>query len=165
MTKIGVISDTHLTGSDECLKLIAQRYFSDVDLVLHAGDLVDIAVLDAFCGKEIKAVRGNMDTPSVVNVLPESIILEFNGFKIGLIHGWGRPFNLEAKLLNALGKLDCIVYGHTHRPSNLERDGVLFFNPGSATDTRYCDVNSIGIIEINGKITGRIIELNDIDFF
>lgn len=162
MTRIGVISDTHLAGSNERLKLIAQRFFSDVDLVLHAGDLVDISVLDAFCGKKVKAVCGNMDPPSVVKVLPETLVLELDGFKIGLMHGWGRPFNLEDKLLKALGKVDCLVYGHTHRHANSERDGVLFFNPGSAADKRFCNVNSVGIIEIDGKVTGKIIELNDI---
>ncbi|PIP07097.1 MAG: YfcE family phosphodiesterase [Syntrophobacteraceae bacterium CG23_combo_of_CG06-09_8_20_14_all_50_8] len=165
MTKIGVISDTHLAGSNERLKLIARRFFSDVDLVLHAGDLVDINVLDAFCGKKVKAVCGNMDPPSVVKVLPKRLILDIDGFKIGLMHGWGTPSNLEDDLLKALGKVDCLVYGHTHNPANSERGGILFFNPGSAADKRFCNANSVGIIEIDRKITGKIIELNDIPGF
>lgn len=165
MTKIGVISDTHLAGSDERLKRIAHRFFSDVDLVLHAGDLIEITVLDAFCGKKVKAVCGNMDPPSVANVLPERLVLDLDGFKIGLMHGWGPPSNLEDKLLKALGKVDCLVYGHTHHPANSERDGILFFNPGSAADKRFCSASSVGIIEINRKVTGKIIELNDIPGF
>ncbi len=162
MTKIGVISDTHLVGYDERLDMIFQRYLADADLILHAGDLVDIRVLEAFCGKRVEAVCGNMDPKSVRDALPDKLILEIGGFKIGLIHGWGSPYNLRDKLLKALGKVDCLVYGHTHRPANVEREGVLFFNPGTATDRRFGGANTIGIIEIDGKLNGRIVELNNI---
>jgi uncharacterized protein len=162
MTKIGVISDTHLPNCDERLDMIFQQYFKDADLILHAGDLVDIRVLDAFNGKRVVAVCGNMDPLAIRDILPDKLILDLGGFRIGLIHGWGAPYNLEDKLLKELGKVDCLVYGHTHRPANVEKDGVLFFNPGTATDSRFGGANTIGIIEIDGKITGRIVELNSI---
>ena len=59
--RIGVISDTHLPGYDKKLKTIVERYFRDVDLILHAGDLVDLGVLEVFGNRPVKAVCGNMD--------------------------------------------------------------------------------------------------------
>lgn len=157
--KIGVISDTHLKGYDEGLKRLLDGHFRDVDLVMHAGDLVDIAVLDIFAGKEVKAVCGNMDPQSVRQVLPDRLIMTVNNFTIALIHGWGMPFGIENKLLREIGRVDCLVYGHTHRAANAVRDGVLFFNPGSATDKRFAPVNSVGILDVGERIQGKIIEL------
>ena len=156
--KIGVISDTHLTGYDERLKRIMESHFRDVDLILHAGDLVDIHVLDSFEGKDVKAVYGNMDPVSMRTILPEKLILELGGYRIGLMHGWGMPFNLEQKLLKELGHVDCLVYGHSHKPANRLRDGILFFNPGSAIDKRFTTSNTVGILEISDRINGEIIE-------
>jgi putative phosphoesterase len=157
--KIGVISDTHLAGADERLKKIIAEHFSDVNLILHAGDLVNLSVLDMFEDKEVKAVCGNMDYPSVKENLPEQLIFEIKGFKFGLIHGWGAPWGMEKKLLERLGKLDCIVYGHTHKPANHKIDDVLFFNPGSAVDRRFSASRTIGILEIDKDIQGRIINI------
>jgi hypothetical protein len=69
------------------------------------------------------------------------------------------PFGIENKLLKEVGRVDCLVYGHTHRPANEVRDGILFFNPGSATDKRFASRNTIGILEVGEKINGKIIEL------
>jgi uncharacterized protein len=158
--KIGVISDTHLTSCDERLTRLLKDHFRDVDLILHAGDLVDIRVLDAFADKDVKAVCGNMDPHSVRQLLPKKLVLELNNYKVGLIHGWGMPFGIEKKLLKEIGHVDCLVYGHTHRARNAVRDGILFFNPGSATDTRFASRNTIGMLEIGEGIKGEIIELN-----
>jgi hypothetical protein len=83
--------------------------------------------------------------------------MDNNGFKIGLIHGWGGPSGMERKLLDKLGKLDCIVFGHTHYPVNRTIDGVYFFNPGSAVDKRFAKSRSVGILEVGENLTGKII--------
>lgn len=157
--KIGVISDTHLKSYDDRLRIIMEDYFGDVSLILHAGDLVDISILDAFDGKEVKAVSGNMDSPEVKRILPDKLVLDLSAYKIGLIHGWGMPFGIEKKVRKKFGDIDCLVYGHTHRPVNMVRESVLFFNPGSAIDKRFSEKNTIGILEINDTIRGEIIEL------
>ena len=157
--KIGVISDTHLSGYDKGLKKIVDEYFGDVDVIIHAGDLVDLCVLDVFAGCEIKAVCGNMDYPSVREKLPEQLFFEIRGFKFGVVHGWGAPEGIEERILAKTGKLDCIVYGHIHKPACHTSDGVLFFNPGSPTDKRFAAHKSIGILEIDKDVTGRIINL------
>lgn len=155
--KVGVISDTHLPGYDERLRKIVDEYFNDVDIIIHAGDLVDLRVLDIFEGKEVKAVCGNMDYPSVKEKLPDQLLFEIQGFKLGVIHGWGAPWGIEEKILAKTGKLDCIVYGHTHKPACHKKAGVLFFNPGSPTDKRFAAHRSIGILEIDKEVEGRII--------
>jgi uncharacterized protein len=157
--KIGVISDTHLAGYDERLKKIVDEYFGDADIIIHAGDLVDLRVLDLFDGKEVKAVSGNMDYSSVKEKLPGQLFFEIEGFKFGVIHGWGTPSGIEERILAKTGTLDCIIYGHTHEAVCRKNDGILFFNPGSPTDKRFAAHRSLGILEIDKAIKGRIINL------
>lgn len=159
--KIGVISDTHLGGYDERLARILHEPFRDVDMVLHAGDLVDAAVLDIFAPREVRAVCGNMDPPYVRDNLPEYLIMEIEGYKVALIHGWGMPFGIEKRLLDRVGMVDCLIYGHTHQPVNEKREGVLFFNPGSATDRRFATANTVGIISFGPEIASEIVPLTD----
>lgn len=160
--KIGVISDTHLREENEYLRRISERFLSDADMVFHAGDLVDAAVLKVFKDKEVRAVRGNMDWD---DTLPEKLIVEVSGVRIGLIHGWGTPFGIEDKLLRQFEDINCLVYGHTHCAANHVKDGVLLFNPGSPTDRLFAARNTVGILEIdNGSVTGRILEINRKEF-
>ncbi|MEE9911148.1 MAG: metallophosphatase family protein [Deltaproteobacteria bacterium] len=157
--KIGVLSDTHISGFDKNLKKVIDEHFSDVDLIFHAGDLVDLCVLELFGDKEVRAVCGNMDSHRVREELPEQVVMDIKGFKIGLIHGWGSPSGLERKLADKLGKVDCIVFGHTHYPMNRIINGIYFFNPGSAVDKRHAASKTVGILEIGSRISGRIIAI------
>ena len=157
--KIGVISDTHLDGYDEKMKKCVAGHFSDVDMILHAGDIVDLDVLRIFEDKEVKAVCGNMDNASVREKFPDHLLFEINGFKLLLIHGWGSPWGIEEKVAAGFKNVDCIVYGHSHKPANHQKDNILFFNPGSAVDRYFNSSRTIGILEIDKEITGRIIKL------
>lgn len=158
--KIGVLSDAHISGCDQNLREIVSKYFIDVDLIFHAGDLVDLSVLEIFGDKEVRAVFGNMDRQQVREKLPEQLLMDINGFRIGLIHGWGSPEGIERKLADKLGRVDCIVFGHTHYPVNRMMDGIYFFNPGSSFDKRSAASRSIGILEIGKAIEGKIINLS-----
>jgi putative phosphoesterase len=157
--KIGVISDTHLHNYSLELKRIVDTYFGDVDMVMHAGDIVEMEVLDAFLTKKIEVVAGNMDPASVRNHFPVKKIIKVEAFKIGLIHGWGSPVGLENRISNEFTEIDCLVYGHTHYPVNQIINGVLFFNPGSATEKRFTKRNTVGILEISERIMGKLIEI------
>lgn len=158
-TKIGVISDTHLDDYDDKLKICVAEHFRDVDMVLHAGDMVDLKVLKIFEGKEVKAVCGNMDNFSVREKFPEHLLFEIGGFKILLVHGWGSPWGLEDKISARFPDVHCVVYGHTHKPANHRKGKVLFFNPGSAADRFFNSSKTIGILEIDKDIKGRIIKI------
>ena len=157
--KIGVISDTHLHNYSLELQRIVDKHFGDVDMVLHAGDIVEMEVLDAFLTKKIEAVAGNMDPASVRNHFPMKKIIKVGAFEIGLIHGWGSPVGLENRVRNEFTEIDCLVYGHTHYPVNQVIKGVLFFNPGSATEKGFTKMNTVGILDISDRITGKIIEI------
>ena len=60
--KIGVLSDTHISGFDQNLKKIIDEHFSDVDLIFHAGDLVDLCVLDLFGDKDVRRFAATWTT-------------------------------------------------------------------------------------------------------
>ena len=163
--KIGVISDTHIHSEAELdtLKQIFQEYFSDVDLLLHAGDLVDLSVY-SWLNQQVDtvAVRGNMDHPDVIKILPDLKVIKAGDFRIGLVHGQGSPNGLVERIRAKFaaqgeeGKVDCIVHGHTHWAVNKIIDDTLFFNPGSPTDTRFAPYNSVGFLEVGKKIEGTI---------
>lgn len=160
--KIGVISDTHLRGPDDRLLAIVRKHFHDTGLILHAGDLVDLAVLDAFGDRAVLAVCGNMDPPRVGEEIPYKRVIEVGRFRIGLIHGWGSPVDLEDRLRGEFENVDCIVYGHSHYPANRVRNGILFFNPGSACDRRYARSTTVGLLEIGQEsIEGKIIAVDE----
>ncbi len=176
--KVGVVSDTHLSsgtmgrmasrlisGISETfreLEGILSSHFRDVDAVLHAGDLVDlevISILERF--GPVYAVSGNMDPGDVRARLPEKQVVELGGFKIAMMHGWGKPHGLHNQIRAEFNDVDCIVFGHTHRAFNEVVDGVLMFNPGSALDRRFAPARSIGILHLEDKIRGEIILLSD----
>lgn len=158
--KIGVISDTHLAVPDDRLEKIVKDHFQGVDLILHAGDIVDIGVLEVFGDTTVCAVSGNMDPASVRDIFPEKQVIEVEGRRIGLIHGWGAPSGLEERILPEFEDVSCIVYGHSHRPNNELRDGILLFNPGSPTDNRFAKSNSVGILNVGETIVGTIVNLD-----
>ncbi|MDP2943708.1 MAG: metallophosphoesterase [Candidatus Omnitrophota bacterium] len=161
---IGVVSDTHIPDRADRIPERILEDFKNASLILHAGDLVELGVLETLrkiC-PNVKAVQGNMDPASVRKILPEKEVIEINGKRIGLIHGSGHP----NKLMDFTGevfkneKVDVIVFGHSHTPTNETRAGVLYFNPGSPTDKIFSPYNSYGILEIiDGKIEGKIIRL------
>jgi putative phosphoesterase len=157
--KIGVISDTHLEDYDDKMRRSVAEYFSDVDMVLHAGDMVDLRVLKIFGRKEIKAVCGNMDNDSVRAKYPDHLLFEIKSFKFLLIHGWGSPVDIEERISAGFKDVNCIIYGHTHKPVNHKKGDVMFFNPGSAVERYVASSRTIGILEIDKGIAGRIIKI------
>jgi len=165
VTRIGVISDTHLGNTGEAsvfLRHLAEQHFQGVGMILHAGDIVVPDVLEVFSPTPVYAIRGNMD-PAVPGV-PWKRIVEIEGCRIGLVHGWGSRDGLVERVRNEFRHmpLDCLVFGHSHVPMCQWNDGLLLFNPGSATDRRGMPYTSVGVLEIeDGAIQGRIIVLDE----
>jgi putative phosphoesterase len=150
--KIGVLSDSHATSFDQLHSKIL-RALAEVDLIVHAGDFVVKDVLDGLKQLgELKAVRGNMDSDEIKQLLPERELLEIEGKKIGIIHGWGSPYSIDDRVGSAFSEVDIIIYGHSHYPQNETKNGVLFFNPGPAR-------SSFGILTISAEVSGEIIRL------
>ena len=166
---IGVLSDTHLkmlngSGDQKILdfKKVINEKFSNVDLIIHAGDIGSMDVINWLNTiAPTEAIFGNMDNAEARRELPEKKIVEAGTFKIGIIHGYGPPEKLQdyVKMQFVEDDVDCIIFGHSHMTFNKEIDGILFFNPGSPTDQFFAEINSIGILKIDDKIQGEIIYL------
>lgn len=157
--KIGVISDTHAQSLPSPL-LTA---LSQVDLIVHAGDIVDWDEFVALSRlKEIKGVSGNMDGAEICHHLPRRQVFTCCGLKIGLFHGEGPPETLLEKVQEQFKNetVDVVIFGHSHQPFNKMIGGVLYFNPGSPTDEVFAPYRSYGILEISETgIKGKIIKL------
>lgn len=162
MTRIGVLSDTHIASmahGGAWLSAVVEKHFQDVTTILHAGDIVDPDILLHLAPRNVLAVRGNLD-PNLPE-LPQKRIIEINGFRIGLIHGWGAPTGIVDRVLAEFADdpLDCLVFGHSHQPMCERRGNVLLLNPGSPTDRRSSPFYSIGLLEIGTRISGHIIRI------
>lgn len=160
---IGVISDTHIPFSSKEIHPEVKKIFASCDLIVHAGDMVEVSVLKELQGiSETKAVCGNMDSDELKKMLPESIVFEVGGKKIGVVHGKGSGKNVLEWVKNFFGsKLDVVIFGHSHTPFSEKIGGTLFFNPGSATDTIFSKKRTYGLIHIEGNdVRGEIVEVS-----
>jgi len=150
--RVGVLSDTHARLFGEISPRLLQA-LSSVDLIVHAGDIVTLEVLEGLrqCG-EVKAVRGNMDSPELRSLLPEKELIVVGGKKIGITHGSGGPWGIEHRVRELFGEVDVIIYGHSHEAKSEQIGDVLFFNPGLGR-------RSFGVLTIKEGVKGEIIKL------
>jgi uncharacterized protein len=159
--KIGVMSDTHLRKPDAALEYILEKVFADVELILHAGDIVSRRVLDRLEEYGTLAVCGNMDDYEIADSAPLQRIVRVGGKRIGLIHGWGSKHGLEQRVISRFSDdmPELIIHGHSHIPFWGEVSGVKLFNPGSASQNRDSGSPTVGMLEIvDGAFQARIIE-------
>ena len=156
--KIGILSDTHLVNITDDFKETLERTFKDVDVIIHAGDMTGVSIFDYLSNWELKAVRGNMDDFDLYNVLPEKRIENFMGKSIGIIHGNGSPRGIEDRVLGEFRNVDVIIFGHSHVPLEIKKNGVLLFNPGSYRRS-YSYRGTVGIMEIANDITLRHVQV------
>ncbi len=129
--RIGVLSDTHLKFPTEEFKRFIKTTFRNVDMIVHAGDMVSVEVYEFLSSFNLKAVRGNMDEFDLKSLLPEKLTFEVEGLRFGLIHGQGAPFGIEEVVLKEFENVDVIIFGHSHVPKISKKGGVQLFNPGS----------------------------------
>jgi putative phosphoesterase len=171
--KVGLISDTHLSSGRLPQAII--NVFQDVDMILHAGDLVTMNVVRQLeTVAPVTAVQGNMDMPGVRLALTSKTVVLAEGHHIGLIHGHRvpnpdqvlpSPLDFEAMHNYLLSEfeiegVECIVYGHTHVARLEMYQNVLFVNPGSAARGKdgHC---SVGMLHVSqDQIRGEIIQLS-----
>lgn len=158
--QIGLISDTHIPRRGRYLPPRVFEIFADVDLIIHAGDLMELTVLHELSViAPVYAVAGNTDGWDVRSKLPRRRTLEFDGYRIGVIHGDGYGGDTPTRALQAFSEVDCVVFGHSHIPLNEVRQGVLLVNPGSPTDPRGLHP-TVGLLHIEPSgLRAEIIEL------
>ena len=149
--KIGVISDTHGLLRPEAVEALRGSQH-----IIHAGDVGDPEILERLTEiAPVTAVRGNVDKGAWAQKLPETEVLEIEGLLIFILH------NLEElDLKPEAAGFAAVIYGHSHVPKQETKNGVFYFNPGSAGPRRFALPISVGrfVIE-NGAVKGEIIAL------
>lgn len=148
---MGILSDTH-----GMLRPAVIRAFQGVEVILHAGDVGDPAVLRELARvAPVHAVRGNMDKGALFEQLPSTHLLEMYGIHIYILH------DLLRLDINPLATgLQMIVHGHTHRASIEQRQGVWYINPGPAGPAGDRSQPSVAVIQTHsGEIVPTIVHL------
>lgn len=153
---VGVIADTHGKLSEGVFEAL-----SGVSYILHAGDIGRLEVIRALEDiAPVYTVAGNADHRGLGRLFPPAQELTFLGHKILLIHDLGpTPELAYPHIMKKVAKdrIDIVVYGHSHRPINEIKDGILFFNPGSASTPRFGFLPSVGILTLSkGEAFGEI---------
>jgi putative phosphoesterase len=149
---IGVISDTHGLLRPEAIEALRGS-----ERIIHAGDVGSPEILDALSTlAPVIAVRGNIDKAPWSRKLPETQVLDLSGVCIYVLHDLAK-LDLKSK---AAG-FAVVVSGHSHTPKQETRDGVLYFNPGSAGPRRFKLPVSVGrlIVEEDG-VRGELLPLS-----
>ena len=109
------------------------------DVVVHAGDWVDVALLDALTerSRRLIGVHGNNDHGVLRERLPEVARAEVDGVRLGVVHETGSSSGREARCSAAYADCTVLVFGHSHIPWDTTTDsGLRLLNPGSPTDRR-----------------------------
>ena len=161
---VGLISDTHVPARAPCIPKMVFKIFENVDFIVHAGDLVQLDVIDQLEQiAPVLAVHGNMDGPQVSGALPRLNSLKVYGWKIGVMHDpnilFGRNKMREIAKENGF---NVFVYGHTHNASIKWEGKKLYVNPGSPTNPMASFMNkpSVALLKITKEaITPEIIHI------
>jgi putative phosphoesterase len=126
-------------------------YLERADLILHAGDLMDPALLDELAAyAPARAVRGNLDPPEAG--LPETLQFEFGGMGIAMIHDSGRKRGRWKRMRRRFPGARVVIFGHSHIPWLEDEDGVLLLNPGSPTDRRRQPEHTFALLRVEGGV-------------
>ena len=176
--KIGLISDTHIPEAGKSVPEQVRQVFSEVELILHAGDLHVLDVLDWLEQiAPVKAVRGNGDdggygrpvVPDDPRLLPTQV-MTIEGVRIGVAHVVPLPedtpwLTLEQTMDRLFGgPVDVIVFGDSHVDYIGEHNGIHLVNPGSPTLPYNLTgfLGTVGILEVrNNRIEIDIIPLGE----
>lgn len=149
---VGVISDTHGLLRPEAIEALRGS-----EHIIHAGDIGAAEIISELEKiAPVTAIRGNVDVQAWARRFPETEVIELAGSHIYIIH------DASALDLNPKGAgFAAVISGHSHQPKQEVRDGVLYFNPGSAGPRRFKLPVSVGRLEVaNGVVRGELLQLN-----
>jgi uncharacterized protein len=148
--RVAIISDTHLPRGQRRLPDLCVAQLERADLILHAGDIATVAVLEEIeaIGPPVRAVRGNVDEPALADRIPEAVTVDAGGVAIAMLHDAGPATRRLDRMRARFPDADAVVFGHSHIPLHSERDGFHIFNPGSPTDRRQ-PRHTMGVAEVS----------------
>jgi putative phosphoesterase len=149
---VGVISDTHALVRPEAIEALRES-----DRILHAGDVGAPEILRRLVQvAPVAAIRGNVDTQPWARALPATEVVEIAGISIYMLHNLA-----QLDLKPEAAGFRVVIYGHSHHPKMEEKNGVLYFNPGSAGPQRFRLPVSVGKLTIAaGKVQAELVELS-----
>ena len=150
--ELAIVSDTHMPRGARAIPPSCLERCRAADAILHAGDLIDVPVLELLrsLGPPVHAICGNVDGAVVRALLPARLEVAFDGVRIGMIHAPGPARGRLDALRKAFPRCDAVVFGHTHMPEHAEHDGFAIFNPGSPTERRRAPAHTMGVATIDG---------------
>ncbi|MDP9222634.1 MAG: metallophosphatase family protein [Actinomycetota bacterium] len=157
--KVGVIADTHTRGSERPIPPGAWPYLESADHILHAGDVTDTAVLDELKSlAPVTVVMGNCDGVAVRDWGgTDEAEIELGGVMVAMLHDSGLNRGRRERMRKRFPHARVVVFGHSHMPVNENRNGLLLFNPGSATWKRTAPFTSMGLLWIDdGEVEGEV---------
>jgi len=134
-----LLADTHVPGRARDLPEPVWHEVDRADVVLHAGDWVDTALLDALEARAARVVAcwGNNDGPQIRARLPEVAEVTLAGLRFVVVHETGAAAGREARMSRRYPDTDVLVFGHSHIPwDTTAATGLRLLNPGSPTDRR-----------------------------
>ena len=137
--RLVLTSDTHLPQRARDLPAPLWAAVDDADVVVHAGDWVDVAALDALAARSARLVGcyGNNDGPALRARLPEIAYAELDGLRLAVIHETGPSAGRDERCAARFPDVDLLVFGHSHIPwDTTARSGLRLLIPGSPTDRR-----------------------------
>lgn len=161
---VGLISDTHIPVRAKKIPSKVFEVFQKVDFIVHAGDLVQLSVIDELEQvAPVLAVYGNMDGAKIRGMLPKINSLKVYNWKIGVTHNPGALFGMgKMREIASKNEFDVLVYGHTHSPKVRWEGNTLFINPGSPTNPLppFITKPTVALLRITEeKIMPEIIQL------
>jgi putative phosphoesterase len=154
--RIAIVADTHLPRGSRAIPPACLERMRSADLVLHAGDLSALPVLEELraLGRPLAAVHGNVDSSELRRLLPERQVVDAAGARIGMVHDAGPASGRVRRLRTAFPDCDAVVFGHSHVPLHEEEAGFQIFNPGSPTDRRRQPRHSMGeAVVVDGRVS------------
>jgi uncharacterized protein len=137
--RLVITADTHVPIRARDLPGELWRAIEDADLVVHAGDWVDAALLDGVRtrARDLIGVYGNNDGPELRCRLPEVAYADVDGLRLAVVHETGPRERREARCAARFPDRDLLVFGHSHIPWDTSTStGLRLLNPGSPTDRR-----------------------------
>ena len=150
-----VLADTHIRpGRARRLPDAVYGALAQVDVVLHAGDVLTRDLLDELSGfAPVHAVLGNNDH-TLVGVLPETLVLDLDGVRVAMVHETGATKGRAARVHRRFPDAAVVIYGHSHQPDDsIGVDGQRLFNPGSPTERRRATNHTYGLLTFdNGRV-------------
>jgi putative phosphoesterase len=162
IVEIAVISDTHMPKGARRLPEECVARLRAADLIVHAGDFVELSVLDELrVYGRVVGVHGNVDDEDVRAALPEAATVDADGARIAVIHDAGPARGRLGRLRSRFPGADAVVFGHSHLPlRERDEDGFQIFNPGSPTERRRAPERTMGIARArNGRVRFELIAL------